>query len=97
MPLRFALPVANAVIVRQAQRKHGLQLTVDRRTRVTQEVPPLAQHYVEGARLFADRLELVKSLRPGAGGTVAEVGVAFGQFSDFLLKTLQPSDLSSLI
>lgn len=51
---------------------------------------PLAQRHVEGALLYADRNEMVRRLGIPAGGAIAEVGVALGDFSEFLLATLQP-------
>lgn len=44
-----------------------------------------------GARLYASRWELVLSLVPSAArGTIAEVGVAFGDFSKQLIAMLDP-------
>lgn len=54
-------------------------------------VPPLAARHVAGARLFADRYDLVASLASARGGIVAEVGVAHGDFSEFLMETLDPA------
>jgi hypothetical protein len=42
------------------------------------------------ARLYADRLDMVRALVP-QGGSVAEVGVGLGDFSVWLLDTLEPS------
>lgn len=56
-----------------------------------QNVPALAQRHVDRARLFADRCAMIEGLRPGSGGAIAEVGVAFGTFSEFLLDTLRPT------
>jgi glycosyltransferase involved in cell wall biosynthesis len=55
-------------------------------------IPPFAlrQEHVEGARLFAGRREMVCGLRLPAGGVIAEIGVALGDFSEFLLQTLTP-------
>jgi hypothetical protein len=54
------------------------------------EIPALAERHVRSARLYANRYDLILGLPLARGGTVAEVGVAFGDFSDFLLQTLDP-------
>jgi disulfide oxidoreductase YuzD len=51
----------------------------------------LENHHVEGARLYAERKDMVSALRAGAHGVVAEVGVALGDFSEFLLNELRPT------
>ena len=53
--------------------------------------PELRQTDVQNARLFAGRQNLLKHFAPElASGTVAEVGVMFGDFSDFILRTIEP-------
>jgi hypothetical protein len=52
--------------------------------------PALLQRHVAGARLYADRHEMVRELMPGMRGTIAEIGVALGDFSEFLIETLLP-------
>jgi Methyltransferase domain len=55
------------------------------------QYPMLGPTDVENAKLFADRESLVKYLAPElGGGTIAEVGVMYGDFSDFILCTLDP-------
>lgn len=49
-----------------------------------------AQHMME-ARLFANRDDLIANLDLKQGGVVVEVGVALGDFSAVMLKTLRPS------
>jgi glycosyltransferase involved in cell wall biosynthesis len=51
---------------------------------------PLRREHVDGARLFADRHDLVRGLRLRTGGVIAELGVALGDFSEFLIRTLSP-------
>jgi hypothetical protein len=61
------------------------------------DFPGLRREHIEGARLFADRWDLVSSLlvsRPGA--VMAEVGVGYGEFSDYLLQQCQPSKLVAI-
>ena len=53
--------------------------------------PPLDQKVVLDARLYANRYQMLSSLGVQRGGTITEVGVADGRFSEFLLTTLQPS------
>jgi hypothetical protein len=50
----------------------------------------LRQEHVEGARLFAERRDMVRGLGLSTGGVIAEVGVALGDFSEFLIQTLAP-------
>jgi hypothetical protein len=50
----------------------------------------LRQEHVDGARLFADRNELIKSLSYLQNPTVAELGVAYGDFSRFVIDHLRP-------
>ena len=50
----------------------------------------LTQEMVEGAKLFANRYELIKGLNLKRNGIITEIGVALGDFSDFLIKTLEP-------
>jgi hypothetical protein len=53
--------------------------------------PTLGPSDVENAKLFACRESLVQYLAPElGGGTIAEVGVMYGDFSDFMLCTLDP-------
>lgn len=55
------------------------------------EYPELGPLDVENAKLFAGRENLVKYLAPELrGGTVAEVGVMYGDFSDFIIRTIEP-------
>jgi hypothetical protein len=52
----------------------------------------LEQADVENAKLFATRQNLVKFLASELrGGTVAEVGVMYGDFSDFILNAMEPA------
>jgi hypothetical protein len=54
------------------------------------DVPALFPSHLVDARVYADRSDMIRALVP-QGGTVAEVGVALGDFSVFLLDTLEPS------
>ena len=55
-----------------------------------QSAATLLQCHVEGALLFANREELVGSLSKIRNGVIAELGVAFGDFSKFILDELKP-------
>ena len=55
------------------------------------DFPELKPEYISGARLFANRREMLKSLRVPRDGIIAEVGVAQGDFSAFLIEHLKPS------
>ena len=49
------------------------------------DYPALETKHLDNPRLFAHRNDLISSLRPGAGGVIAEIGVAHGDFSEYLL------------
>lgn len=55
------------------------------------DFPELRPEHVSGARLFANRREMLGSLPVPKFGTIAEVGVAQGDFSAFLIERLKPS------
>lgn len=50
----------------------------------------LKQIHVENARLFADRIEMLRSFSSQKGLTIAEIGVAYGDFSKSILDILNP-------
>jgi hypothetical protein len=54
------------------------------------DYPQLTADHLKDAKLFADRKDLVASMIFLEGETIAEVGVAHGEFSEFLLETLRP-------
>ena len=55
------------------------------------DVAPLSQNHLSNARLFADRREMIIGLVGGKGGHIAEVGVAYGEFSEFMISVVRPS------
>ena len=57
----------------------------------SKEFPALEPRHLAGARLFANREALVASLPLAPAGAIAEIGVARGDFSEFLLSALQPA------
>ncbi|QND53454.1 class I SAM-dependent methyltransferase [Phyllobacterium sp. 628] len=62
-------------------------------TYVWREYPTLTAEHVGNARLFANREDMVSSLSDLKDGKViAEIGVAQGNFSEFLLQTLKPAE-----
>jgi hypothetical protein len=60
------------------------------------EFPTLESRHMPNARLFASRKDLVACLTSVRGGVVAEIGVANGDFSQFLTNSLQPSQFFAL-
>lgn len=53
--------------------------------------PALTRDHIRNARLYANRVDLVESLRPEIGhGVIAELGVATGDFSKVLIQLLSP-------
>jgi Methyltransferase domain len=58
--------------------------------RAHENIPPLEAKHLDNARLFANRKDLISSIPSIQGGVVAEVGVAHGDFSEFLIDQLKP-------
>jgi hypothetical protein len=54
------------------------------------DIPPLEARHLDNAQLFANRYDLISSMRCIEGGVIAEVGVARGDFSEFLIDQLKP-------
>jgi hypothetical protein len=50
----------------------------------------LIQENLKDAKLFASREDLIKSLVGCGINSVAELGVAYGDFSDYMIETLKP-------
>lgn len=55
-------------------------------------VPTLEQRHVEGAILCADRFEMLKHITLGPDPVIAEVGVAYGEFSRALIDRFRPRE-----
>lgn len=55
------------------------------------DFPELRPEHVSGAGLFANRREMLGSLELPRAGAIAEVGVAHGDFSEFLIERLKPA------
>ena len=55
-----------------------------------EDYPALEAKHLDNPRLFANREDLISSMRPMEGGVIAEVGVAHGTFSEYLLNELRP-------
>jgi hypothetical protein len=56
----------------------------------SENYPALKAKHLDNARLFANRQDLISSMTFLKGGVIAEIGVADGCFSEFLLSELQP-------
>jgi hypothetical protein len=52
--------------------------------------PALEAKHLDNPRLFASREDLISSMQSMKGGVIAEVGVAHGVFSEYLLNELRP-------
>jgi hypothetical protein len=59
-------------------------------------VHPLQQKHVRSAKLYATRVDLINDLVLPQGPSVAEIGVAFGDFSLELLRALRPAKFVGL-
>jgi len=69
--------------------KRGYTIIKTRLEEVEQMIPPeLPAHLFENSRVYNSRENALQSLPKG--GTIAEVGVAYGIFSSLLLQHLQP-------
>jgi hypothetical protein len=55
-----------------------------------EDYPALEAKHLDSPRLFANREDLISSMRSVEGGVIAEVGVAHGVFSEHLLNELRP-------
>src|SRR5262245_32658167 len=55
------------------------------------DYPALSAEHVEGARLYANRGDLISCLPVRKGGKIAEIGVWRAAFSKDLAETLRPS------
>jgi SAM-dependent methyltransferase len=58
----------------------------------TLQYPELKRENLLGARVFADRSELISHLAAGSFPKIAEIGVANGDFSEFLINCLKPEE-----
>ena len=54
------------------------------------DYPALEPKHLDNPKLFANREDLISSMRFAEGGVIAEIGVATGEFSEYLLNQLQP-------
>jgi Methyltransferase domain len=56
------------------------------------DFPILTPKHVPNARLYSDRMEMFRALKPRPGAVIGEVGVAHGRFSAFLIDEFKPSE-----
>ncbi|AYQ89519.1 class I SAM-dependent methyltransferase [Burkholderia gladioli] len=54
------------------------------------DFPELAAKHIAGARLYANRFDLISDLRLAPDSHIAEVGVALGTFSKFMIEKFKP-------
>lgn len=59
-------------------------------------IPAVRPESVKGATLYADRFQMIRELGIPHGGHIAEIGVAHGEFTDFLIKELTPAHFYAL-
>ena len=57
---------------------------------MSNQYPALRQEHLSRARLYADRDSMIEDLTLPRGGVIGEVGVALGDFSRVLIRTLEP-------
>jgi hypothetical protein len=60
------------------------------------DYPAIRPEYVTGAKLYANRHQMILDLGIPSGGIIAEIGVATGNFSDFLMRELKPAHFYAL-
>jgi hypothetical protein len=59
--------------------------------------PALSREHVDqNARLYVNREDMLSSLGISKGSKVVEVGVALGDFSEFIIKSLEPSEFVAI-
>lgn len=65
---------------------------------ILQEYPAVTSQHLASARLYANRADMVLALkdRLPASPRICEVGVALGDFSEFLINALQPSEFLAM-
>lgn len=91
MAVRRESRLVSRVLRRHSPPQPGVENQTGVEDIVNQHPPlPLERRHVENARLFANRDELLASIRTAESGVVAEIGVARGDFSEKILRTLQP-------
>jgi len=56
------------------------------------DIPQLSSQHLARAKLFADREDLIAGLQLPSRPRIAEVGVALGEFSKFLIAELRPAE-----
>lgn len=59
---------------------------------IPDDIPELEQRHIQDARLHANRYDLIASLNIPSNGVIAEIGVALGDFSRFLISTHNPRE-----
>lgn len=59
-------------------------------------IPAVRAEAVKGAALYADRCQMIRELALPQGGHIAEIGVAHGEFTDFLIRTLTPAHFHAI-
>lgn len=75
--------------IKKTLKKALIKRVLQRRPEV--DCPGLRPSDVESARLFATRSSMVEAFRPLLQGKrIAELGVAYGDFSEVLIKNLEP-------
>jgi Methyltransferase domain len=52
----------------------------------------LESKHVQGAKLYANRIDMIKDISLPKGSRISEIGVAFGDFSEELISSHQPSE-----
>lgn len=59
---------------------------------MSRDFPALSASDIAGARLYATRHDMIENLPVRRGGRIAEVGVALGEFSKFMIEKLKPAE-----
>jgi hypothetical protein len=58
---------------------------------MTRDFPELTSAHLLDAKLYATRHDMLRTLPIPRGGVIAEIGVALGDFSKFLIRELHPA------
>ena len=73
-----------------AIRKYAMHRAADAAGFWSDDYPALEARHLDNPRLFANREDLISAMTSVEGGVIAEVGVAHGLFSEYLLNELRP-------
>lgn len=88
--IRICGQAAAPVFQTNAIRKYAMRRAAIAAGFWNEDYPTLQSKHLDNPRLFANREDLISAMRSVEEGVIAEVGVAHGLFSEYLLNELRP-------